>query len=65
MDLHVNAGYRAFSTGDARFDGRLLGGVRTTRMYCRPVGIRPPGEMLPRQRCALNEISVFNPRGKA
>jgi AraC family transcriptional regulator of adaptative response / DNA-3-methyladenine glycosylase II len=37
MDLDVGACYRAFSTRDARFDGRLFGGVRTTRVYCRPI----------------------------
>jgi AraC family transcriptional regulator, regulatory protein of adaptative response / DNA-3-methyladenine glycosylase II len=37
MDLDVDACYRAFSTRDARFDGRLFGGVRTTRVYCRPI----------------------------
>jgi AraC family transcriptional regulator, regulatory protein of adaptative response / DNA-3-methyladenine glycosylase II len=37
MDLDVDACYRAFSTRDARFDGRLFGGVRTTRIYCRPI----------------------------
>ena len=29
--------YRAFSTRDARFDGRLFAGVRTTKIYCRPI----------------------------
>ena len=37
MDLDVDACYRAFSTRDARFDGRLFGGVKTTRNYCRPI----------------------------
>jgi len=37
MDLDVDACYRAFRTRDARFDGRLFGGVRTTRTYCRPI----------------------------
>jgi AraC family transcriptional regulator, regulatory protein of adaptative response / DNA-3-methyladenine glycosylase II len=37
MDLDVNACYRAFRTRDARFDGRLFAGVRTTRTYCRPI----------------------------
>jgi AraC family transcriptional regulator of adaptative response / DNA-3-methyladenine glycosylase II len=37
MDLDVDACYRAFSTRDARFDGRLFGGVRTTGIYCRPI----------------------------
>jgi AraC family transcriptional regulator of adaptative response / DNA-3-methyladenine glycosylase II len=37
MDLDVGACYRAFSTRDARFDGRLFGGVKTTGIYCRPI----------------------------
>ena len=37
MDLDVDACYRAFRTRDSRFDGRLFGGVRTTRIYCRPI----------------------------
>ena len=37
MDLDVNACYRAFRTRDPRFDGRLFSGVRTTRVYCRPI----------------------------
>jgi len=37
MDLDVDACYRAFRTRDARFDGRLFSGVRTTRTYCRPI----------------------------
>jgi AraC family transcriptional regulator of adaptative response / DNA-3-methyladenine glycosylase II len=37
MDLDVDACYRAFRTRDPRFDGRLFGGVTTTRVYCRPI----------------------------
>ncbi len=37
MDLDENACYRAFRTRDARFDGRLFSGVRTTGVYCRPI----------------------------
>lgn len=37
MDLDPRACYRALSTRDARFDGRLFVGVRTTGIYCRPV----------------------------
>lgn len=37
MDLDSRACYRAISTRDARFDGRLFVGVRTTGIYCRPV----------------------------
>src|SRR5712692_11762858 len=37
MDLDHDACYRALLTRDARFDGRLFIGVRTTGIYCRPV----------------------------
>jgi AraC family transcriptional regulator of adaptative response / DNA-3-methyladenine glycosylase II len=37
MDLSHDACYRAISTRDARFDGRLFIGVKTTGIYCRPV----------------------------
>ena len=37
MDLDSDACYRAFRTRDARFDGRLFSGVRTTGIYCRPI----------------------------
>ena len=37
MDLDHDACYRAIQTRDARFDGRLFTGVRTTGIYCRPV----------------------------
>ncbi|MFN3513885.1 MAG: AlkA N-terminal domain-containing protein [Phenylobacterium sp.] len=37
MDLDDDACYRAFATRDARFDGRIFSGVRTTGIYCRPV----------------------------
>ena len=37
MDLDRTACYRAISTRDARFDGRLFVGVRTTGVYCRPI----------------------------
>ena len=37
MDLDPRACYRALCTRDARFDGRLFVGVRTTGIYCRPV----------------------------
>ena len=36
MDLDDDACYRAICTRDARFDGRLFGGVKTTGIYCRP-----------------------------
>ena len=36
-DDFLTACYRAISTRDARFDGRLFVGVKTTRIYCRPI----------------------------
>ena len=37
VDLDIDACYRAFRTRDARFDGRLFSGCRTTGIYCRPI----------------------------
>ena len=37
MDMDRMACYRAISTRDARFDGRLFVGVKTTGIYCRPI----------------------------
>src|SRR5205085_7211099 len=37
MEPDHEACYRALSTRDARFDGRLFVAVRTTRIYCRPI----------------------------
>src|SRR6185437_3531659 len=37
MDLDHAACYRALSTRDIRFDGRLFVAVKTTGSYCRPV----------------------------
>jgi AraC family transcriptional regulator, regulatory protein of adaptative response / DNA-3-methyladenine glycosylase II len=37
MDMDHIACYRAISTRDARFDGRLFVGVKTTGIYCRPI----------------------------
>jgi AraC family transcriptional regulator of adaptative response / DNA-3-methyladenine glycosylase II len=37
MDLTDDACYRAFEMRDARFDGRIFCGVKTTGIYCRPV----------------------------
>jgi AraC family transcriptional regulator, regulatory protein of adaptative response / DNA-3-methyladenine glycosylase II len=37
MDMNRIACYRAISTRDARFDGRLFVGVKTTGIYCRPI----------------------------
>src|ERR1700730_9297642 len=37
MELDHEACYRALSTRDARFDGRMFTAVRTTGVYCRPI----------------------------
>jgi len=37
MDLDHDACYRAICQRDARFDGRFVTAVETTRVYCRPV----------------------------
>ena len=37
MDMDDDACYRAIQTRDARFDGRLFIGVKTTGIYCRPI----------------------------
>ena len=37
MDLDHDACYRVLRARDARFDGRLFVGVRTTGIYCRPI----------------------------
>jgi AraC family transcriptional regulator of adaptative response / DNA-3-methyladenine glycosylase II len=37
MDMNADACYRAFETRDARFDGRIFIGVKTTGIYCRPI----------------------------
>ena len=37
MDMDRIACYRAISTRDARFDGRLFVSVKTTGIYCRPI----------------------------
>jgi AraC family transcriptional regulator, regulatory protein of adaptative response / DNA-3-methyladenine glycosylase II len=37
MELDHHACYRAISTRDARFDGRIFIAVRTTGVYCRPI----------------------------
>jgi len=37
MDMDRIACYRAISSRDARFDGRLFVGVKTTGIYCRPI----------------------------
>src|ERR1700684_840509 len=37
MDMDRTACYRALAARDARFDGRLFVGVKTTGIYCRPI----------------------------
>jgi AraC family transcriptional regulator, regulatory protein of adaptative response / DNA-3-methyladenine glycosylase II len=37
MELDHEACYRAISTRDVRFDGRIFTAVRTTGIYCRPI----------------------------
>src|SRR6202167_3360336 len=37
MDMDRIACYRAISTREARLDGRLFVGVKTTGIYCRPI----------------------------
>lgn len=37
MNLDHDACYRAVSSRDARFDGRIFTGVKTTGIYCRPI----------------------------
>jgi len=37
MELDQDACYRAVVARDARFDGKIFGGVRTTGIYCRPI----------------------------
>jgi AraC family transcriptional regulator of adaptative response / DNA-3-methyladenine glycosylase II len=37
MDLDHDVCYRAILTPDARFDGQLFVGVKTTGIYCRPI----------------------------
>src|SRR5258708_15419813 len=37
LDLDHDACYRAIVSRDARFDGRLFIGVKTTGIYCRPI----------------------------
>jgi AraC family transcriptional regulator of adaptative response / DNA-3-methyladenine glycosylase II len=37
MDMNADAFYRALQTRDARFDGKVFVGVKTTGVYCRPI----------------------------
>ena len=63
-DLDSDSCYRALATHDARFDGRFFVGVRSTRIYCRPVcTVRLPN----RENCrffrsaAAAEVDGFRP----
>jgi AraC family transcriptional regulator of adaptative response / DNA-3-methyladenine glycosylase II len=62
--LDSDSCYRALATHDARFDGRFFVGVRSTRIYCRPVcSVRLPR----RENCrffmsaAAAELEGFRP----
>ncbi len=64
MTLDSESCYRALATHDARFDGRFFVGVRSTRIYCRPVcTVRLPK----RENCrffrsaAAAEVEGFRP----
>jgi AraC family transcriptional regulator of adaptative response / DNA-3-methyladenine glycosylase II len=64
MTLDPDHCYRALSAHDARFDGRFFVGVRSTRIYCRPVcNVRLPK----RENCrffasaAAAEVEGFRP----
>ncbi len=64
MPLDDDAAYEVFKARDARFDGRLFVGVRTTGIYCRPIcRVRTPK----RENCrffdtpAQAEAAAFRP----
>jgi AraC family transcriptional regulator of adaptative response / DNA-3-methyladenine glycosylase II len=64
MVLDAESCYRALAAHDARFDGRFFVGVRSTRIYCRPVcTVRLPR----RENCrffrsaAAAEVDGFRP----
>ncbi len=64
MMLDSDSCYRALTAHDARFDGRFFVGVRSTRIYCRPVcNVRLPR----RENCrffrsaAAAEVEGFRP----
>ena len=47
MELDPDRCYDAFTTHDARFDGRVFVGVSSTGIYCRPVcRVRTPRRMV-------------------
>lgn len=64
MTLDSDSCYRALTAHDTRFDGRFFVGVRTTRIYCRPIcSVRLPR----RENCrffrsaAAAEVEGFRP----
>lgn len=64
MFLDSDSCYRALATHDARFDGRFFVGVRSTRIYCRPVcTVRLPKRENCRfyQSAAAAEVDGFRP----
>ena len=64
MSLDPESCYRALATHDARFDGRFFVGVRSTRIYCRPVcTVRLPKRENCRfyQSAAAAEVAGFRP----
>jgi AraC family transcriptional regulator of adaptative response / DNA-3-methyladenine glycosylase II len=64
MFLDSDSCYRALATHDARFDGRFFVGVRSTRIYCRPVcTVRLPKRENCRfyQSAAAAEVAGFRP----
>lgn len=64
MELSPQQCYEALRARDARFDGRFFVGVKTTRIYCRPIC---PARTPARDRCrfythaALAEQAGFRP----
>ena len=64
MFIDSESCYRALATHDARFDGRFFVGVRSTRIYCRPVcTVRLPKRENCRfyQSAAAAEVAGFRP----
>jgi AraC family transcriptional regulator of adaptative response / DNA-3-methyladenine glycosylase II len=55
MNLDPDACYRAFQTKDARFDGKLFVGVRTTGIFCRPIC---PAQTPKRENCTFFTIAA-------
>ena len=47
--------YRAIATRDARFDGRLFIGVKTTGIYCRPIC---PARTPRKERCRFFRLAA-------